>query len=237
MTERFFLSPNPIDVDDSTPLVFLEGPVQGALDWQAPLAERLLAARDDIAVASPRPTLEHEVSFSAESETERERASDRQVAYEFIARGYAMDLGVIAMWWAPQDPLVPYPEGRVYGKTSNYEMGELAGWARAIPDYPLIVGYDPTFTASKANSMNYQLRNLHLMGRPIHKSLDELERAILAHLPTKGSIRTTHPSNARSMRLAWDLLRSKRLDTRSQSHTKSFPTEAEPELSLPSAQS
>lgn len=215
MTERLFRAPETIDISDHTPLVFLEGPVQGALDWQTPLAERLVAARSDIAVAIPRGLPEHDAAFRSEDERTRQHAPELQVAYEWQARRLAMDLGILAMWWAPQHPdaPIPNPPERVYGKTSNFELGEILGWAAANPGYPVIVGYDPEFVPSKQNSMDYQLRNLDLMGRKTYTSIEEFEQAILAHAPRAGAqeqlVRIPHASSVRSMQRALDLLRSR----------------------------
>ena len=206
MSERFFESPTEINISDTTPLIFLEGPVQGAPDWQTPLAKKLLAARGDIAVASPRPTPDHELAFTSKDEATKERTSDKQVAWEYLARSLAMDLGGIVMWWAPQDASIPYKQGRVYGKTSNIETGEVWGWKRANPDFPFTLGYDPAFEASGANSKNYIERNQALMGYPVFGSLDDIARSILKQVPT-GATRRALPSASQSVQRALDQLR------------------------------
>lgn len=206
MTERFFESPTEITISDTTPLIFLEGPVQGAPDWQTPLANILLAARDDIAVASPRPTPEHEANFASKDEALKDRTADKQVAWEYYARNLAMDLGGIVMWWAAQDASIPYKEGRVYGKTSNIETGEIWGWKRANPDFPFALGYDPAFQASGANSKNYIERNQALMGYPVYGSLDDIAQSILRQVP-RGLTRQALPSASQSAQRALDQLR------------------------------
>lgn len=186
----------------------LEGPVQGSPDWQTVLAARLLEARDDIAVASPRPTAEHEEALKSADEGISEPASDRQVAWEFLARNLAMDLGGVVMWWNAQDPTIAYKPGRVYGKTSNIETGEMWGWKRANPDFPFVLGYDPAFTASGANSRNYIERNHHLMDYPVFGSINDIAEAILAQVP-RGARRIAPASASQSVQRAWDQLRSK----------------------------
>lgn len=179
MTERFFTPPHTIDIAPSTPLVFLEGPVQGAPDWQTPLAHTLLTARPDIAVASPRRTPEDQRYFLED----KEAASDQQVAWEFQARERAMDLGGIAMWWAARDfSDNTYPEGRVYAKTTSIELGEVWGWKRAHPGFPFAMGFDADFKASGSNSRGYIERNHRLRGLPVFHSIDVAD-SILAQLP------------------------------------------------------
>ena len=96
--KRFFESPEPIHIPDETPLVFLEGPVQGAPDWQADFAHRLLDASPDIAVASPRTIPAHQARITS-PETNRS-ALDLQNTYEFTARRLAFRYGAIALWYA-----------------------------------------------------------------------------------------------------------------------------------------
>jgi len=177
MTDRFFESPAPIKLPEDTPLVFLEGPVQGAPDWQTPFAHRLLEAFPDIAVASPRALAYHQDNFASANPEVRTRTSERQVAYELLARRLAFRYGAIAMWYAAQDPTIPYPEGRAYGKTTEKEDSEVWGAMVWQPDYPFIVGVDPNYNASAANSRGYIKRNHNLIGITEYTSLDDVFNA------------------------------------------------------------
>jgi len=209
MTERFYQSPNRIDIDDHTPLIFLEGPVQGAPDWQTPFAHRLLKSVPGVAVASPRPTPEQLRRFASADTKTRTEASDRQVAYEFVARRLAFGLGAIAMWWAAQDHTLPHNPERVYAKTTSKEEGELWGIKFANPSYPFIVGYDPDFIAGPQNSRAYSERNHTLMGIKTYTSLEEVyeetERAA-KELVTNGGSRQAPALTSQSIQQALDQL-------------------------------
>lgn len=208
--ELFFESPQPISIDSDIPLVFLEGPVQGATDWQTPFAHRLLEAVPDIAVASPRVTPEHEANLTSSDVTIKTRASERQVAYEFLARRRAFQFGAIALWYAAQDSSLPYPVGRRYGKTTPIENGEIWGHMMHKPNYPFIVGFDPSFTESGENSRGYISRNHELMGIKEHDSLDDVFNATaeaLAKLKSEGR-RPIPALTSQSIRRALDQLGS-----------------------------
>lgn len=208
--EFFFQSPNRITIGNTIPLVFLEGPVQGADDWQTPFAHHLLDTVEDIAVASPRVTAEHEAHLKSSDPQEKTRASERQVAYEFLARRRAFQFGAIALWYAPQNPSLPYPTGRRYGKTTPIENGEVWGHLMHKPDYPFIVGYDPSFIESGENSRGYISRNHALMGIKEHESLDDVFNATVdavVSLKTAG-LRPIPSLTSRSVRRALDQLGS-----------------------------
>jgi len=179
MTERFFQSPEVIDIPDDIPLVFLEGPVQGAPDWQTPFARRLLEASPDIAVAIPRALPGHEKNLQSKDPLVKESALDRQIAYELLARRRAFQFGSVTLWYAAQDPSIPYPEGRVYGKTSEKEDSEVWGLMVAHPDHPFVVGYEPGFRGRPKNDKDYGNRNHSLIEIPEHDSLDDVFNATI----------------------------------------------------------
>lgn len=208
--DLFFESPRPIVVDDQTPLVFLEGPVQGAADWQTPFAERLLETVPGIAVASPRALPDHQAGFTALDEATRTATSERQVAYEFLARRLAFHFGTIALWYAAKDPTQAYPENRPYAKTTEKEDSEIWGWMAAHPDYPVVLGADPAYTAGSHNSMGYIRRNHTLIGIKEHASLDALFDATIEAVETSKAVgpRPIHPLTFQSMQQALDRLGS-----------------------------
>ena len=208
--KRFFESPEQISISDETPLVFLEGPVQGSPDWQMPFAHRLLEAVPDIAVATPRALPEHEANLKSKNPAVKEAALDRQIAYELLARRLAFQYGAIALWYAAQDPSIPYPEGRVYGKTSEKEDSEVWGWMVAHPDYSFVVGYEPGFRGRDENDKDYGNRNHSLIEIPEHRSLDDVFNATLDAVEyTKRVGSRPIPSlTSQSIRRAWDQLGS-----------------------------
>lgn len=211
MTERFFQSPQTPEIPNDMPLVFLYGPVQGAPDWQTPFAHKLLETVSDIAVASPRVTPEHEANLHSKDRAIKQLASERQVAYEFAARRRALQYGAIALWYAAQDPTIPYPAERRYGKTTPIENGEVWGWMMAHPDYAFNVGFDPLFQEGPDNSRGYLGRNHALMGIREHDSLESLFDATvdsLERVKREGS-RQVPSLTSQSIQQALDQLGSK----------------------------
>ncbi|MGV9002118.1 MAG: hypothetical protein ACOH18_04165 [Candidatus Saccharimonadaceae bacterium] len=211
MSERFFQSPDIIDIPDDMPLVFLEGPVQGAPDWQTPFANSLLEAVAGIAVASPRATSAHQVAFTSKDPETKIRASEKQVAYEFIARRRTLQYGAVVLWYAAQDLSIPYNQARRYGKTTPIENGEVWGWMMAHPDYPLILGFDSAFQEGPDNSRGYISRNHELIGLQEHASLYDVFNATVSRLETiKNEVPRPIPAlTSQSIQRALDQLGSK----------------------------
>jgi hypothetical protein len=205
--QRFFESPQEIIIPEETPLVFLEGPVQGSPNWQTPLAQRLLDRVPNLAVASPRALKEHEEGFHSDDESIKALTSEHQVAYEFIARQRAFRFGVVAMWWSAQDPTLPYKEGRVYGKTSAVETGEPWGWIAALGTHNFVVGYDPEYKAGPANSKDYILKNQYFLNIPTQNSLEEFEEAIVDTVANVDRLQVP-ASTSQSVQRALDRLHS-----------------------------
>jgi len=190
------------------PLVMLEGPVQGAPDWQTPFAHKLLDTVADIAVASPRVSPEHEANLRSKDSEVKTRASERQVGYEFLARRRAFHYGAIALWYAAQDHTLPYPPGRRYGKTTPIENGEVLGFMIHEPEYPFIVGFDPEVKEGGDNSRGYLERNHDIIGIKSYDSLDDVFNATveaMEKLKTEGS-RPALFSASRSIQQALDQL-------------------------------
>ncbi len=208
--ERFFQSPQQISITDETPLVFLEGPVQGSPDWQTPFAQRLLEDVPDIAVASPRALPEHQANLRSDDPEVKEAALDRQIAYEMLARRLAFHFGAITLWYAAQDPSLPYPEGRVYGKTSEKEDSEVWGMMFAYPDYQFTVGYEPGFRGRADGDLDYGNRNHALMEIKEYTSLDDVYNATLEQIERAKAEgpRPIHPLTSQLIRRAWDQLGS-----------------------------
>ncbi len=209
--ERFFESPQPIAISETTPLVFLEGPVQGSPDWQTPFGHRLLEAFPHIAVASPRATPEHEANLTSKDARVKSEALDNQIAYELHARRIAFRQGAIALWYAAQDPSIPYPEGRVYGKTSEKEDSEVWGWLAAHPDFPFVVGYEPGFRGREPGDKDYGNRNHHLLGIEEYDSLDDVFNATseAVEYATRVGSRPVPSSTSQLIQRALDQLGSK----------------------------
>lgn len=178
MGERFLTPPYDLGISDSTPLVFLEGPVQGARNWQSEAAQELLARRGDIAVASPRRIPKDQ------PEKWTKKDSDIQVAWEEFTIERARDFGAIGMWMAAQDlEDITYPAGRAFGQTSRVEFGEALGWRWKEPSLPLVVGFDPNYTRNGGGSEGYMRRKMKLKQLPVYDSRQEFLEALIAVVP------------------------------------------------------
>lgn len=134
--ERYFTSPNPVTSDESVPLLFLAGPVQGAPNYHDRFAEVLLTEYPGLAVASPRRTAEDQQRFEA----------DEQVAWEIASRDRAYKFGVTGIWFAAQDLSdTTYPPGRAYAQTTRIELGETIGRYTYDNTLNFVVGFDPAY--------------------------------------------------------------------------------------------
>ena len=169
MIERLYIPPHYPDIHDNKPSVFLAGPVQGASDWQTPLARQLLGARDDIVVMSPRRTEDDQKKFDA----------DEQKLWEFTTRDYTRQLGVTAFWWAAQAPSIPYKTGRAYAQTSRIELGEAIGWRTYDMSIPVVVGFDQNYEKMGGGSESYIRSLCRDRGIIVVDTAEDLESEIL----------------------------------------------------------
>ena len=169
MSERFLRPPQPLPSDETAPIVFLTGPIQGAPDWQTPLANEILARRDDLTVLSPRRETVGETSFDYNEQVGWERAGLRR----------AMSNGAIAFWLAAQDTLLSYPQGRAYAQTTKIEFGTVTGW-REFRDFPIFLGIDPQYRGGSEKYFRYVCQEQNI---PILNSLDGLLRTVAQQTP------------------------------------------------------
>ena len=98
--------------------VFLNGPIQGAPDWQAHAIARFRSVPSDLLqldVLNPRRlSLGPDFDYA------------EQVAWEKANRKRASRYGsVLLFWFAAQDHSLEYPAGRPYAKTTKKELDEL----------------------------------------------------------------------------------------------------------------
>lgn len=171
MSEHLITPPEKLDLPADAPLIFLAGPVQGAKDWQDEFAAQLLNENQNLYIASPRRTPENQQKFDA----------DEQVAWEHAALERARKLGVLAFWWAAQNPNdVSYPAGRAYAQTTRIEFGKACGWKQFQPELPLIVGYSPNYKRNGGGSEDYIRREAAAYSLPIYDSRDGLLYAVTA---------------------------------------------------------
>ena len=132
------------------PLIFLEGPIRCAPDWQAAAIRffrsvaKLHAAEfkkrfsKGLTIASPRRKLEIRGDFTDEK-------FNQQVDWEIFHRDYAVKHGVILVW-------LPRPikeiRGRAYAQTSRFEIGEDMARHR-LEGARMVVGIEPGFSGGR----------------------------------------------------------------------------------------
>ena len=164
MTERFHTPPHYNAIQEDAPLIFLAGPIQGAPDWQTSTADELLHHLPDSNVASPRRV--------ADIDSPRFDYKE-QVTWEKYHLRRSRALGVIAFWFAAQDPTIPYETGRAYAQTSRIEIGRLFGWADHEP-FPLVIGFDKDYTVQGGGSERYVRTMADEHDIPVLDTLDEV---------------------------------------------------------------
>lgn len=158
------------------PLIFLEGPIQGAPDWQAEAIGWLQENHPAIHIASPRSPM-WEKSLSSE---EAAVLFDIQQDWEHDYINYALNHGVALLWGEKEE--VHHPE-RAYAQTSRVELGvtlisavirQRAGFGKYGP-VRFAVGLDPVF--SNRNYISKMLSKRFCL--PVHSTLENtLEAAI-----------------------------------------------------------
>src|SRR3712207_3705221 len=102
--ERFLTPPRHVGIDESLPVIFLGGPIDGTSDFQTPLARRLIDATDDLFVASPRSP-----------ENPEEHGTHRRSFWHEAYIGRATFNGVASFWFAAREPDLPYDTDFIYG--------------------------------------------------------------------------------------------------------------------------
>lgn len=170
--ERYFTSPNHVDIPEDMPLVFLAGPVQGAPNYHDEFAETLLTGSDKIAVASPRRTPVDQIRFD----------SEEQVEWEFESRDRAYELGVTGIWMAAQDMTdMTYPEGRAYAQTTRIEFGETVGRAIYNKDLLSVVGFEDGYNGGSERYMRRLIKRHKL---PVVSTKEEFIEQIRQKIDT-----------------------------------------------------
>lgn len=133
------------------PVIFLAGPIQGALDWQA---EAIRQIGDRTHVANPRRR-----EFPA-------NAFDEQVQWEGRWLHRAAQDGVILFWLAAEHE---HRCDRAYAQTTRFELGEWTSAAANDFSIRVVVGCDEAFPG-----IQYIRQRLAEMfpGQPLHPTLE-----------------------------------------------------------------
>jgi hypothetical protein len=165
--------PNYDEINDSEPVLFLAGPIQGAANWQRQVLEivRTIPAQiDTLHVANPRrETIRVMGDFSEED-------YNIQVDWEedHILRSY--DNGGILYWFDAQDPDIPYEKGRAYAQTTRIEIGDTLAVKRLGHDINAVFGFDPKY---KGGSEKYLRKKANKHGVPVFDELEVACRALV----------------------------------------------------------
>lgn len=133
MSETLIIAPEYIS-NVEKPVVFLAGPIQGAVDWQSEAIKIMQAKGNDIIIASPR-----RASF------EKDFKYDEQVDWETHFLNEAAEKGVIVFWLAKEHEHIA---GRDYAQTSRFELAE---WKvkHQLQGVKLVVGIEPGFSGER----------------------------------------------------------------------------------------
>lgn len=118
------------------PLVFLAGPIQGALDWQLRAIDFLRTAGPGLHVASPRRNYNGKFTKAM---------YNAQVDWETFYLNRAAEDGVILFWCAKE---AEHRCDRAYAQTTRFEFGE---W-KTKHEYggcKLVVGIEQGYTGEK----------------------------------------------------------------------------------------
>jgi hypothetical protein len=130
------LPPDYPEIDE--PLIFLAGPIQGAVNWQAEAITLIHGCDPTITIASPR----RPIKFSGEFEKDM---YDEQVDWETHHLRQAGKLGVVLFWLGREDV---HDCGRAFAQTTRFELGE---WKeRHLRDGAnLMVGIEEGYTGAR----------------------------------------------------------------------------------------
>lgn len=167
---EFITPPYEITQPDNTP-IFLAGPVQGTIDWQAKAAESIISSSSHpMSVISPRGSVElyrHPSPWLDDG---------KQTPWEKRHLLLARDKGILAMWMAAQSFETP---GRAFAQTSRIEFGRIAGWMDYNPEVQFVFGIDPQYQGGNATYFREVCDELAI---PVQTTLDEWSVAIASRL-------------------------------------------------------
>jgi len=167
--------PLPADLSDTEKLAFLNGPIQGAPDWQKTAIGLFQAEwpdKDILHIANPRRELpEVTGEFSDDQYSE-------QVAWEDTHRQRATKFGGLLYWFAARDHSIQYKEGRAYAKTTMKELSQTFGELTRGANLNVSVGFDPDFE----DGLRFERFHLRKHNIPIYNNLDDTAGALIEQI-------------------------------------------------------
>lgn len=141
-------------LNNDSPLIFLAGPIQGSLDWQARAIKIIRGLAPELNIASPRVGLD-----------EWKHIFYNQVDWESYHLQRAAIKGVILFWLAKE---ALHDCGRSYAQTTRYE---LAKWSQKRAR--IVVGIEDGFSGAR------YIRYILSQDRPDIPILSSLEETCL----------------------------------------------------------
>lgn len=136
MHQEILISPEYKEL--SGPSIFLAGPIQGALDWQAEAIEILKKMTAEAHITSPRRSIQSLADFS-------EKDYHEQVEWEHHYLDYAAEHGVILFWLAKEAEQIA---GRAYAQTTRFELGEAVA-RHYLKGIKVVVGIEEGFSNAR----------------------------------------------------------------------------------------
>ena len=122
-------------VETTGPLIFLAGPIQGAVPWQEEAIIHINSLANSIHIASPRSLHTDSKSWSYET----------QVDWETHYLNQAAQRGVVLFWLAKEHRHICT---RAYAQTSRFELAEWKEKHRR-GEAKLVVGIEPGFSGER----------------------------------------------------------------------------------------
>ena len=155
--ERVIYPVNYLEINE--PLIFLAGPIQGALDWQKEAIEIIHEAVPNLWIANPRREY-----FPDDPEGQE---YIKQIKWERYHLRKAETNGVVMFWLAKE---VEHDPKRAYAQTSRVELAEIKGKIpHTTPSIKLVVGIEDGFSGAR------YLRYIFQEGCPYVPLLDTLQ--------------------------------------------------------------
>jgi len=135
MPGRIIMPPKYVDFEEAECLIFLAGPIQGAVNWHEKAIEIIQKNAPEINIASPRRNVNIEHDFPEDMYNE-------QVEWESYHLKRSGKKGAVLFWLAKENEKVA---GRAYAQTSRFELGEWKA-RHEFTGANLIVGIEEGFS-------------------------------------------------------------------------------------------
>jgi hypothetical protein len=129
-------------LNDLDSLYFLDGPIQGAPDWQQEAVNYIAYNYSDlnIHIANPRRNnLNHEFIDGS------------QVKWEDYHRQRAAKNGAVIFWLAARDNAIPLDKGSVYAAKTRFEFAKVFGWLKDNPSIRIGLGIEDGYKGNKSH--------------------------------------------------------------------------------------